>query len=79
MEPLFSSLERTGKLLTIEEGTLSLGWGAEVAARAVERMTGFQIRRVAALDLPIANAKSLEDIILPSVQGIVNAALTFTS
>ncbi|HEX7541866.1 MAG TPA: transketolase C-terminal domain-containing protein, partial [Anaerolineales bacterium] len=79
LEPLFPSLARTRKLLTIEEGTLSLGWGAEVAARAVERMDGLRVRRVAALDLPIANAKSLEDTILPSVQDIVNAALFLIS
>ncbi|HEX7621594.1 MAG TPA: transketolase C-terminal domain-containing protein [Anaerolineales bacterium] len=79
LEPLFQSLGRTGKLVTVEEGTLTLGWGAELAARAVERMNGLQIRRVAALDLPIANAKSLENLILPSVQGIVNAALSLAS
>ena len=73
LDPLFLSLRRTRKLLTVEEGTLSLGWGAELAARAVERLDGLQIRRVAALDLPIANAKSLEDAILPSVQDIVRA------
>lgn len=76
MEPLFSSLGRTRNLLTVEEGTLSLGWGAEVAARVVEMIDGIRIRRVAALDLPIANAKSLEDTILPSVQKIVNSALS---
>jgi pyruvate/2-oxoglutarate/acetoin dehydrogenase E1 component len=75
LEPLFSSLRRTRKLLTVEEGTLSLGWGAEVAARAVERIDGLRVRRVAALDLPIANAKSLEDAILPSVQDIISAVL----
>ncbi|MCX6036177.1 MAG: alpha-ketoacid dehydrogenase subunit beta [Chloroflexi bacterium] len=76
LEPLFTSLARTRKLLTVEEGTLSLGWGAEVAVRAVESMDGLRVRRVAALDLPIANAKSLEDAILPSVQDIVNVALS---
>ncbi len=75
LDPLFSSLRRTRNLITVEEGTLSLGWGAEVAARAAERMEKLRIRRVAAQDLPIANAKSLEDAILPSVQDIVNAAL----
>jgi acetoin:2,6-dichlorophenolindophenol oxidoreductase subunit beta len=75
MEPLFSSLRRTRKLLTVEEGTLSLGWGAEVTTLAVERVDGLRVRRVAALDLPIANAKSLEDAILPSMQDIVEAAL----
>ena len=77
LEPLFLSLERTRNLLTVEEGTRSLGWGAEVTARAVEKMEGLKVRRVAALDLPIANAKSLEDAILPSVQDIVSAALRF--
>jgi pyruvate/2-oxoglutarate/acetoin dehydrogenase E1 component len=76
LEPLFHSLERTGKLVTVEEGTLSLGWGAELAARSAEKMSGLQIRRVAALDLPIANAKNLENKILPSVQDIINAGLS---
>ncbi|MBI4730765.1 MAG: alpha-ketoacid dehydrogenase subunit beta [Chloroflexi bacterium] len=75
LQPLAASLRRTGNLLTVEEGTLSLGWGAEVAARCVEAVEGLRVRRVAARDLPVANAKSLEDAILPSVQDIVNAAL----
>jgi pyruvate/2-oxoglutarate/acetoin dehydrogenase E1 component len=75
LKTFIDSLQRTRKLLTVEEGTLSLGWGAELAARAAEKVNGLRIRRVAALDLPIANAKSLEDAILPSVQDIVNAAL----
>ncbi len=76
LDPLFQSLERTGKLVTVEEGTLSLGWGAELAARSAEKLSGLRIRRVAALDLPIANAKRLEDKILPSVQDIINAGLS---
>jgi pyruvate/2-oxoglutarate/acetoin dehydrogenase E1 component len=79
LEPLFDSLQRTGKLLTVEEGTLTLGWGAEVSARAAEAIPGLKIRRVAALDLPIANAKSLEDAILPSVWDIVQAVISFAS
>ncbi len=76
LPPLFDSLARTRKLLTVEEGTLTLGWGAEVAARAAEAVTGLQVRRVAARDLPIANSRPLEDSILPQVQGIVQAALS---
>jgi pyruvate/2-oxoglutarate/acetoin dehydrogenase E1 component len=75
LEPLFPSLCRTRHLLTVEEGTLSLGWGAEVVARSIERVDGLQVKRVAALEFPIANAKSLEDTILPSVQDIISAAL----
>jgi pyruvate/2-oxoglutarate/acetoin dehydrogenase E1 component len=77
--PLISSVERTGKLLTIEEGTLSLGWGAEILAQVAEKTTKVQARRVAAREFPIANAKSLEESILPSVQQIINTALLLTS
>ncbi len=74
--PLLDSLGCTRRLLTIEEGGLTLGWGAEIAARAAEAgIDGLRIRRAAALDLPIANSRPLEDAILPSVGGIVQAAL----
>jgi len=76
MTPLFDSLRRTRRLLTVEEGGLTLGWGAEVAARAVEAVDGLRVRRVAALDLPIANSRSLEDAILPSQEAVTNAALS---
>jgi pyruvate/2-oxoglutarate/acetoin dehydrogenase E1 component len=79
MDMLFESLHRTHRLLTVEEGTQSLGWGAEVAARAAETLNGLRVRRVAAQDLPIANAKNLEDAILPSVQDIVQSALSLVS
>lgn len=36
LQPLFDSVARTGRLLTVEEGTFSLGWGAEVLARTSE-------------------------------------------
>ena len=75
LDPLFDSLRRTGHLLTLEEGGQTLGWGAEVAARTAEHGPGgVRIRRLGARDLPIANAKSLEDDILPSAQDIVQAA-----
>jgi pyruvate/2-oxoglutarate/acetoin dehydrogenase E1 component len=75
LAPLYSSLERTRKLLSVEEGTLSMGWGAELVARSIGKVDGVSARRVAALDLPIANAKSLEDAILPSTKEIVAEAL----
>jgi 2-oxoisovalerate dehydrogenase E1 component len=74
LEPLMASLRLTRRLLTLEEGTQSLGWGAEVAARAAEQVPGSVIRRLGAQELPIANAKSLEDEILPSVERIIHLA-----
>ena len=77
--PLIESLRRTHKLLTVEEGTLSFGWGAELAARAMESMDGLHVRRVAALDFPVANARTLEDAILPSQASITQAVLSLVN
>jgi pyruvate/2-oxoglutarate/acetoin dehydrogenase E1 component len=82
LEPLFDSLHDTRKLLTIEEGTRSLGWGAEVIARVVEGsndLNRYSFRRVTARNLPIANSRMLEDAILPSVEDIVESALSIVS
>jgi pyruvate/2-oxoglutarate/acetoin dehydrogenase E1 component len=76
MGPLLESLQRTRKLLTIEEGTLSFGWGAEVAARAAEALDGLKVCRVAALEFPIAATRSLEDKILPTQESIKQAAIS---
>lgn len=73
--PFLQSAAKTRHLLTVEEGTFTLGWGAELAARAAEHVAGVKVRRVAALDLPIANAKPLEEAILPSEETILEAAL----
>jgi len=76
LDPLFDSLTRTHRLLTVEEGSRTLGWGAELAARAAETgIPGLKVRRVAALDLPIANSKALEDAILPTQAAVTQAAL----
>lgn len=75
LDPLFDSVHRTKRLLTVEEGTFTLGWGAEVAAQVAERLPGVYIRRVAALDLPIANSRTLEEAILPSQARMVALAL----
>jgi len=72
---LFDSVGHSKHLLTVEEGTLSLGWGAEIAAQAAEQFPSLKIRRVAALELPIANSKTLEDEILPSPEKIFQMAL----
>jgi pyruvate/2-oxoglutarate/acetoin dehydrogenase E1 component len=79
ISPLFPSVEQTKRLLTVEEGTLTLGWGAEIAARiSGSNFSSTQVRRVAGLDLPIANSKPLEDAILPSISTIVQAAVELT-
>ena len=72
---LLASLRRTRRLLVIEEGTLSFGWGAEVAARAVEKHSLHAVRRLAAADTPLPAAIPLEKAALPGVEDIVQAVL----
>jgi len=74
--PILTSVRRTGRLLTVEEGTFTLGWGAEVLARSIEAL-GSQLqaaRRIAAQDLPIPASTVLEEEILPGVDDIISSA-----
>lgn len=74
LSPLQDSLKRTLRLLTVEEGTSNLGWGAEVIARVAEmNLRNIKIGRVGALDFPIPNSNVLEDMILPSKNRIKQA------
>ena len=73
LQPLFDSVARTGRLLTVEEGTFSLGWGAEVLARTAEALgAGLrQARRLAAKEGVIPVAPELEAACLPGVDDII--------
>jgi pyruvate/2-oxoglutarate/acetoin dehydrogenase E1 component len=75
-ETLIQSLALTGKLITVEEGSFTLGWGAEIAARAIEAL-GPQLRavqRVASLETPIPSSGPLEEACLPNENSIIEAA-----
>lgn len=75
-ETLSASLRRSGRLLTVEEGTYSLGWGGEIAARAAQQL-GRElkaVRRVAAREEPIPASPVLEKAVLPDVEDIMDAA-----
>jgi pyruvate/2-oxoglutarate/acetoin dehydrogenase E1 component len=76
LEPLLASVRRTRRLLVAEEGTLTLGWGAEILARTQEAL-GAKLaaaRRVAAADVPIPASPPLEEAVLPGVEDIVTVA-----
>jgi pyruvate/2-oxoglutarate/acetoin dehydrogenase E1 component len=76
--PILSSLQRTGRLLTVEEGTVSLGWGSEVLSLVAEQTPQggrLAARRLGAWDLPIPSSRPLENAVLPSVQGIFDATM----
>jgi acetoin:2,6-dichlorophenolindophenol oxidoreductase subunit beta len=73
LAPLFDAVARTGCLLTIEEGTYSLGWGAEVLARTAEVLGGGlrTASRLAAKEGVIPVAPDLEAESLPGTADIV--------
>ena len=76
LEPVFESVARTGALVTAEEGTLTGGFGAEIASRVQEAcwsdLRG-PVQRVAARDGIIPSARLLEDAMLPSADDVVEA------
>jgi pyruvate/2-oxoglutarate/acetoin dehydrogenase E1 component len=75
-DPMIESLASTKRLLTLEEGTRTLGWGAEVTAQAVEsHVPGLFARRLAALDMPIPAAGPLEEAVLPGEEDIVETVM----
>jgi pyruvate/2-oxoglutarate/acetoin dehydrogenase E1 component len=71
-DAIIASVEKTGKLLVVEEQVHAGGWGATVISELTQR--GVSMGRPAALSLPddllIAYSPELEDAILPSVDAI---------
>ena len=74
---ILESVARTQHLVTVEEGTLAGGIGAEVAALVAEKAVGYldgPVVRVGALDSPVPASRPLEDAVLPSAAKIIAAA-----
>jgi pyruvate/2-oxoglutarate/acetoin dehydrogenase E1 component len=80
LEPVLESVARTGALVTVEEGTLTGGFGAEITAR-VQELAWNDLRRpvlrVAARDGIIPAARPLEEAMLPGATDVVDAVRAF--
>jgi pyruvate/2-oxoglutarate/acetoin dehydrogenase E1 component len=76
IQPVIDSASHTTRLLTVEEGTLTLGWGSEVLARCSEEIGGHlqAIQRLAAAEVPVPASGPLETAMLPGVGEIIQAA-----
>jgi 2-oxoisovalerate dehydrogenase E1 component len=72
-----ASVRKTGRALIVHEAPLTLGFGAEVAARLADAAFPYldaPIRRVAYPDRPVPYAKVLENALLPSKERLLAAA-----
>ena len=75
-ETVATSVRRTGRALVVHEDCLSFGYGAEIAARISDELFAFldaPVRRVGSKDTFVAYAPVLEEVILPQVEGILDA------
>jgi pyruvate dehydrogenase E1 component beta subunit len=73
------SLEKTNRLVIIEENPRPLGWGAELCSIVVEEMfdaLDAPIRRVATEPIPLPATPSLERLARPSVERTLQAIRT---
>ena len=70
---IVQSLQQTKKLLIVEEGSAFAGIGAELIAQVVEQIDfSIAAKRIAAHPVPIPSVKSLEHIVLPEKERIIN-------
>ncbi len=76
-ETIISSVQKTGRAVTIEEGWAQSGVGAEIAARIMEQAFDYldaPVARVTGKEVPMPYAANLEKLALPSVAEVVEAA-----
>jgi acetoin:2,6-dichlorophenolindophenol oxidoreductase subunit beta len=68
---ILRSVAKTGRLFTVEENPRLLGWGAEIAAIAVDEcfwdLDG-PVQRITTPHIPLPAADSLEDLVIPSAE-----------
>ena len=75
-ETIFASVRKTNRLVTVEEGWLYSGIGAEIAAQVMEHAFDWldaPVQRVGGADVPMPYAANLEQLARPNAAGIAAA------
>jgi 2-oxoisovalerate dehydrogenase E1 component len=81
-ETVAESVRRTGRCLVVHEDHIAFGFGAEVAARVSDEVFPWldaPVQRVAGMDTPVAYSPILENVILPQVENVLEAARRLVS
>jgi pyruvate dehydrogenase E1 component beta subunit len=76
-DTVIKSIQKTSRLMIVEEDTRRNGWGAEIAAQIAEDAIYYldaPIVRVATFDVPLPFAPVMQDYVVPSSQRIVEEA-----
>jgi pyruvate dehydrogenase E1 component beta subunit len=76
-DTIVASVQKTGRVVTVEEGWQQSGVGAEIAARIMDFAFDYldaPVARVSGKEVPMPYAANLEKLALPSVVEVVEAA-----
>jgi pyruvate/2-oxoglutarate/acetoin dehydrogenase E1 component len=76
IQTIAESVEKTGRAVIVEEGYKQGGIGSEISAILCEEYLGFldgPIIRVGTADVPIPSSKYLENLVIPGLDGIIEA------
>jgi pyruvate dehydrogenase E1 component beta subunit len=73
IDTLCDSVRQTGFLLTLEEGQVVCGVGAELAFRVRDRCPETRVARVGARPIPVASSPALESFAIPDSARVVDA------
>ncbi|MEI9916155.1 MAG: pyruvate dehydrogenase complex E1 component subunit beta [Methylovirgula sp.] len=77
IETVLTSVRKTGRCVTVEEGWPQSGVGAEISARIMESAFDYldaPVLRITGRDVPMPYAANLEKLALPNVAEVVAAA-----
>ena len=74
VDTLTASVRKTGRLLVVEHGCYTSGFGAHVVGEVVETVRGATVGRIAYPDVPCPAARVMGDYLRPDAPKIVDAA-----
>jgi pyruvate dehydrogenase E1 component beta subunit len=77
IQTVIASVKKTNRLVSVEEGWPTFGMGAEMAAVMMEHAFDYldaPVARVTGKDVPMPHAANLEQLALPQIADVVQAA-----